>query len=189
MNRTVPEPAVTPADLKALSRNVRLRDGREVCLKPIRAEDAEIEQAFVRGLSARSRYLRFHDALRELSAAELKRLTDIDYRSMMAIIAVTVENGVEQQIGVARYAADTEADKACEFAIVISDAWCGTGLATVMMEHLISIARARGFVLMYGDVLQENTRMLKFAARLGFRLEPHPDDATLRRIVLDLAPH
>jgi acetyltransferase len=57
------------------------------------------------------------------------------------------------------------------------------------MEHLIAIARERGFVLMYGDVLHGNAHMLAFAEKLGFRLEPHPDDASLHRIVLDLAPH
>lgn len=173
----------------ALVKDIVLQDGRRVRLRPIRAEDAAIEQAFVRGLSEQSRYLRFQDAVRELSPAELKRLTDIDYHDTMAIIAVVEEHGTEVEIGVARYAADDEARRICEFAIVVGDAWCGSGLATAMMEYLVSIARERGFVLMYGDVLHENFRMLRFAEKLGFRLEPHPDDATLRRIVLDLAPH
>lgn len=173
----------------ALIRDIRLRDGRAVRLRPICAADAAIEQAFVRGLSERARYLRFHDAVKELSAAELRRLTDIDYRDMMAIIAVTSVDGFEIQIGVARYAADAEVPHICEFAIVIGDAWCGSGLARAMMEHLIDIARARGFVLMYGDVLHENLRMLGLAQKLGFRLEPHPDDATLHRIILDLQAH
>lgn len=172
-----------------LVRALELRDGRRVVLRPIRKEDAAIEQDFVRGLSPHSRYLRFQDGVRELSAHELRRLTDIDYHDMMAIIAVAEDGGVEREVGVARYAADDDAHHICEFAVVVADDYCGSGLASAMMKHLIATARERGFVLMYGDVLHGNTRMLALAEKLGFRLEPHPDDAHLHRIVLDLAPH
>jgi len=61
-----------------LVRTIHLADGTCVTLRPIRAEDAGIEQEFVRGLSDESRYYRFMDMLRELTPQMLKHLTEID---------------------------------------------------------------------------------------------------------------
>lgn len=160
--------------------------GESVCLRPIRPEDAEIEQAFVRGLTPEARHFRFFDTIKELSPTDLRRLISIDYDRCMAIIAVIGTGEDETEIGVARYAADTESEHVCEFAIVIADDWEGSGLAAALMEQLITAARARSFVLMYGDILHYNMRMLRFVDKLGFRLEPHPDEASLYRAVLKL---
>lgn len=160
--------------------------GQHVCLRPIRPSDAGIEQAFVRKLSPATRYLRFLDTLKELNQNELRRLTEVDYVQTLAIIAVTGEPGNEREIGVARYAADMESEHICEFAIVIADDWQGSGLAAALMQQLIHAARARGFVLMYGDILHYNTRMLCFVEKLGFRREPHPEESSLCRAVLPL---
>ncbi len=174
-----------PADLET---RFVTADGTSVCLRPIRPEDAAIEQAFVRSLSPQARFLRLQDTLSELSPHELKRLTEIDYTRSMAIIAVIGSGKDEREVGVARYAASDENKRVCEFAIVVADDWCGRGLAAALMHHLIGIARRNGFALMYGDILHHNTRMLKFVEKLGFRREPHPDDATLYRAILDLTP-
>ena len=50
-----------------LVNHLKLADGAAVTIRPIRPEDAAIEQAFVRKLSDESRYFRFMDSLRELS--------------------------------------------------------------------------------------------------------------------------
>ena len=57
----------------------QLADGTDLIIRPIRPEDAEIEQDFVRGLSAESKYFRFMDTLQELSQTMLVRFTQIDY--------------------------------------------------------------------------------------------------------------
>lgn len=171
-----PDELVTELDLR----------GQHICLRPIRPTDAAIEQEFVRSLSPGTRHFRFLDTIKELSPGELRRLTEVDYVQTMAIIAVTGEPSKEREIGVARYAADMESEHVCEFAIVIADDWQGSGLASVLMQQLIHAARLRGFVLMYGDILHYNSRMLRFVEKLGFRREPHPEEASLYRAVLSL---
>ena len=81
----------------------RLFDGTEVLVRPIRPEDAAIEQDFVRELSEESRYNRFMGQLRELAPRKLKYLTEIDYDQHMALIATVERDGREVEIGVARY--------------------------------------------------------------------------------------
>ena len=57
-------------------------------LRPVRPEDAGLEQEFVRNLSSESRYFRFHHGLAELSTSMLVRFTQIDYDMEMAFIAL-----------------------------------------------------------------------------------------------------
>ena len=71
-----------------LVRTRTLFDGRQVTVRPIRAEDAVMEQDFVRHLSPDARYSRFMGSLRELPPGKLKYLTEIDYEKHLALVAV-----------------------------------------------------------------------------------------------------
>lgn len=145
----------------------RLFDGTEVVIRPIRPEDAAIEQDFVRGLSEDSRYNRFMGQLRELAPRKLEYLTTIDYDRHMALIATVRRDGREIEIGVARYVATPGSDS-CEFAVAVDDAWQGTGVAGILMLELMAAARGRGLKAMVGFVLASNHKMLKFCRQLGF---------------------
>lgn len=166
-----------------LSQSYNTSDGQVVAIRPIKPEDADLEQDFVKTLSPETRYFRFMNTLRELSAAQLTRLTQIDYDREMAFVATVTENGVDTEVGVARYATNPDGES-CEFAIVVLDTWQGKGLARRLMGAIIDSARASGLKYMNGDFLAENTRMIKFVTSLGFVLSPHPDDPGLKRGVL-----
>ena len=168
-----------------LVERLALGDGTEVTIRPIRPEDAGIEQEFVRNLSGESRYFRFMDSVRELSPRMLSHFTRVDYDRHMALIAVSGQEGNEIQVGVARYVA-AEDRQACEFAIVIADDWQRKGLGARLMRSLISSARAAGIRAMYGEVLAGNQRMLQFTAKLGFRALLAEDDPRLMRVDFDL---
>ncbi len=161
-------------------------DGQLVTIRPIRPEDAQMEQRFVQGLSSETRYFRFMNSIRELSPAQLIRLTQIDYDREMAFVATLPQDGHEEEIGVARYAINPDGES-CEFAIVVGDAWQGKGLARRLMGVLIAAAKNHvGLKTMTGEFLTENQRMLKFVSSLGFILSPHPEDAGLKHGVLAL---
>ena len=164
-----------------LVKTIHLGDGAPVTIRPIRREDAKIEQAFVRGLSVESRYFRFMDMLRELSPQMLKQLTDIDYDKQMALVAVTRHHGAEAEIAVGRYAVLPDG-MSCEFAIVVGDEWQRKGVATALMQSLIEEARRRGLQTMVGEVLTSNSKMLHFVARLGFHATMNAKDPTLTRV-------
>jgi acetyltransferase len=160
-------------------------DGSRVVLRPIRPEDAQREQEFVSGLSPQSRYLRFMQAIRELTPAMLARFTQIDYGRDLALVAVLSEGGRERQIAVARYAADPDG-VSCEFGIAVADDWAGRGLGTHLLRRLAALARERGLASMYGVILPRNVSMLALARRLGFRVERSPEDSALELVTLDL---
>jgi acetyltransferase len=145
----------------------QLPDGTDIIIRPIRPEDAEMEQEFVRNLSKESRYMRFMQALRELTPDMLVRLTQIDYDREMAFLALTRQDGKEVEMGVARYAINPD-KSTCEFALVIGDEWQNRGLGGLMMQTLIDAARAKGLRTIEGEVLPHNNGMLKLMQRLGF---------------------
>lgn len=156
-------------------RQLTLFDGRQVCIRPIRPDDAKIEADFVRHLSTESRYERFMVSMNELSPAKLKYLTNVDYEHHMALVATETGTGSEVEVGVGRYVVAPGTTR-CEFAIAVDDAWQGSGLAGTLMAALIDDARKKGLTEMEGFVLSANHKMLKFAQQLGFSLKHDPDD-------------
>ena len=175
-----------PAELVS---ECELSDGKRFIMRPIRPEDAEIEQAFVRRLSQESRYFRFMGAVRELTPTMLVRFTQIDYDREMAFVAVCNDGGkggAETEIAVVRYITNPDG-RSCEFAIVVDDAWQRRGLGRILMRRLIEVARERGLATMIGHVIANNTSMHKLCAGLGFTIEHTPDDAGSRTATLALA--
>jgi acetyltransferase len=164
-----------------LVEQLTLADGTAVTIRPIRPEDAGIEQAFVKSLSDESRYFRFMDTVRELSPRMLAHFTRVDYERHMALIAVTADKGVETQIAVARYVSDKE-PRRCEFAIVVADAWQRKGLGARLMTALMNAAREAGMRVMHGEVLAANHKMLQLMSRLGFSAHFDPLDPRTMRV-------
>ena len=175
-----------PGLLAAAPRLFTLQNGTEVTIRAIEPADAEIEQAFVRGLSARSKHLRFFSTIKELSPYMLKQFTHPRFPRNWALIATIADAGLEKEIGVARYAS-TEEDSSAEFAIVVADEWQGLGIATRLLRELITVAERAGFERLEGLVLRENGAMLELANELGFTTERYTDDATVVRVIRNLA--
>ncbi|HQS82371.1 MAG TPA: bifunctional acetate--CoA ligase family protein/GNAT family N-acetyltransferase [Thiobacillus sp.] len=159
----------------------QLPSGHDVVIRPIRPEDAELTQGFVKSLSAESKYFRFMDAVSELSPVALARLTQIDYTREMALLALTEIDGREVELGVARYAINPDGES-CEFALVVNDQWQKQGIGHKLMDVLMDVARSRGLKVMEGEVLKTNRPMLNLVEALGFRIEPHPEDDTVRKV-------
>jgi acetyltransferase len=164
-----------------LVRHLTLRDGARVVLRPIRPEDRQIEKEFVHNLSDQSKYFRFMSALRELNEAMLNRFTQIDYDREMALIAVVCENGLETEIGVARYIVSADGSS-CEFALAVADAWQHRGVGSILLRSLIDAARARGLKVMEGMVMAENHKMLALMAAFGFGIRAEPGNASVKLV-------
>lgn len=143
----------------------------EILIRPIGPDDRGREAEFVNGLSAESRYFRFHSAVRELTPQMLERFTRVNYPDDMALVAMIEGADGPRQIGVARYVREPGTDTA-EIAIVVADAWQGKGIATRLLEDLRDLAREAGITQLVASVLRENGRMLNLVRRLGYRMQP-----------------
>lgn len=153
----------------------RLLDGRQVRIRPIRPDDAQREAEFVRHLSDESRYGRFMVYMNELTPAKLKYLTNVDNEHHVALVATEIDSGREVEVGVSRFVAAPGTTR-CEFAVVVDDAWQGSGLAGILMADLMDIARSKGLTEMEGFVLASNGKMIRFARQMGFAVRRDPED-------------
>jgi acetyltransferase len=169
-----------------LETTLRLPSGEVLKLRPIRPEDADLERAFVAGMSEQSRYRRFMQHLPALTPQMLARFTQVDYDRELALIALAGDPSAEAIVGVVRYVGNPDRESA-EFAIAIADAWQGRGLGRAMMQVLIACARKRGFRRLIGAVLASNEPMLALSRRLGFVAKHDPDDREQATVTLDLS--
>lgn len=81
---------------------------------------------------------------------------------------------------------DPDNEKA-EFAILVRREVTALGLGVYLLKRLVEYARSRGIWILFGDVLSDNSTMLKLARVLGFRTESVKNEPGITRIVLDLA--
>ncbi|HOW57797.1 MAG TPA: GNAT family N-acetyltransferase [Smithellaceae bacterium] len=162
-----------------------LDDGKKLSLRRISPADAAREQEFVRNLSDKSRYLRFHGVVRELSRKDLEKFTNPDPRNSEALIVLYNGEKHEQEIGVARFVINPDGTS-CEFAIVVADEWQNRGLGSWLMKALIKRAQWRGLKRICGYVLETNLGMRQLAKGLGFTETRAPDDISVLLVTKNL---
>jgi acetyltransferase len=176
--------AIHPYPVNLVNRT-QLPNGTNIVIRPIRPEDADLEQTFTRQLSNEAKYFRFMSSVQELTPEMLTRFTQIDYHNEMALIAVTDEGNHEIERGVGRYVTNQD-KKSCEFALVVSDQWQRQGIAHKLMHQLMEIARDRGLERMEGEVLSNNFKMLDLMKSLYFNISTSAEDSSIKEVVVDL---
>jgi acetyltransferase len=157
----------------------QLTDQTPVIIRPIRPEDAKLEQEFVRRLSGKSKQFRFMGLLQELTPEMLKRTTQIDYDREMAMVAILQEDSKDAILGIARYVTNPDF-QTCEFALVVADQWQNKGIGRHLMTCLMQAAKERNLRAMEGVIMSANTEMLTLVTNLGFTLRPDESDLTLQ---------
>ena len=155
-----------------------LRDRSEVLIRPIQPRDHAAEARFLEGLSLQARRYRFLGQKAGSSEELIGRSADVDFVHEVAFAAVVHEDAHERFVAVARYSVAEDGTR-CECAVTVAQAWRDKGLGTILMRHLIDVARARGIRTMVSIAAVENTDMRELAAHLGFHTRLDPRDASL----------
>ena len=166
---------------------IRLANGREILIRPIRPDDAGPLRAGFALLQPEEIRQRFLYALKELTPDMADKLARPDTRREFALVAAEPLPPGEALVGAVARAAMTENRHEAEFAILVSHYISGMGLGRHLMRRLVRWARGKGLHRLYGDVLEHNGPMLALAESLGFRREAS-DTPGLTRVVLELQP-
>lgn len=165
--------------------HIRLSNGREVLVRPIRPADADpLRQGFPL-LEPDEIRQRFLHAVSELSPDMAEKLVRPDAKREFALVAAEPLPPGEALVGAVARAAITDNGREAEFAILVSHYIAGMGLGRHLMRRLVRWAKGRKLEKLWGDVLEHNQPMLALAQSLGFRREA-TDQAGLVRVVLDL---
>lgn len=151
-----------------LPRDVVLMDGSTVRLRAVRPDDADRLRSLFRRVSQRSRYLRFHRSVAELSDPDIERFITIDYDAAFGLVATLGEDTGEQVIGVGHYFVTEPAT--AEVAFLVEDTHQGRGIATQILDALTETARTHGIETFEAYVLGENRSMMDVFQAVGFPL-------------------
>jgi acetyltransferase len=169
-----------------LEQTVRLPDGQQLLLRPIRPEDEPAFQRLFASLPPETIRLRFLHVMKMLPKALVCRLTQIDYDREMALVLTEGDGRPGGDIyGVVRFSADPDIEKA-EFAILLGSEKTGLGLGPMLMRRIIDYARSRGIRRLFGEVLSDNRSMLALCKALGFSRRSVPGDPGVMEVTLDL---
>jgi len=143
------------------------RDGGVVEIRAVRPDDTGRLCEHFCSLSPTSAYFRFFSPKRRVSERELASLTDIDFVRKVTLVATVCSTGAERIVGLAQYVVDDNCRQRAQLACSVVDAYQGRGLGTLLMGHLLGIARARGVVEFVADVLSDNHTMLGLLTKSG----------------------
>jgi acyl-CoA synthetase (NDP forming)/RimJ/RimL family protein N-acetyltransferase len=154
---------VTVLAVETHVRDVILRDGSTLRLRPPASSDADRVLAFFEGLTRDSLYTRFH-GLPALGPKLAKDQLDPDWVERGALIG-TEDHG--RVVAVASYARLRD-PLVAEVAFAVADATQGIGVGTRLLEQLADFASGSGIETFVAEVLEGNRAMLGVLAAAGF---------------------
>jgi GNAT superfamily N-acetyltransferase len=143
-----------------------LRDGSPIEIRALRPEDEADMLAAIGQTSAQSLQRRFFTMKRHFSDKERAFFMNIDFKDHVAIVALADEADRKAIVGGGRYIV-FEPGRA-EMAFVVIDTWQGRGIGSILMRHLVEIARDAGLKELIAEVLPENAAMIKVFGKFGF---------------------
>jgi acyl-CoA synthetase (NDP forming)/GNAT superfamily N-acetyltransferase len=139
-----------------------LTDGRTVEIRPARPQDADAVREMHAGMSPDNLYLRFFSMSPysgEREAERVCRPADADHGALLAWLGGRL-------VGVASYEPVGMSGSA-EVAFAVPDDMHHCGIATLLLEHLVSLARRRGLTAFTATTLLDNAAMLGVFASAG----------------------
>lgn len=173
----------TPAAAHTLS-----ADGRVIRIRRATAADAEELSTLFRNGSPDALRMRFFSVPGPwLISSEVARETQMPTNTHLALVAELSGHIA----GLASFERASETAAAAEFAVYVGEADRGHGIGTLLLEHLAAHARAAGIRELTGQVLPENSRMLRvvngLAASRRFDLRERIVDVDFATVADDAA--
>lgn len=163
-------PAVVPPGYPPeYERDVRLRDGRTVQIRPITPCDARELAEAIRSAEADTLRRRFLGSPPQITPALLTHLSTVDYRNRFALIAADHTTG--HGVAIARYEAMPDSG-AAEVAVAVDPPWRRVGLATALVEILAQAALDRGIHTFNAYYLAQNRPVAALLHLAGDAREP-----------------
>jgi acetyltransferase len=148
-----------------------MKDGREVTIRPIRAEDEPLMRKFHEALSDRTVYLRYLSPMvlsERVTHERLARMTHNDYDREIALVVEGDEAGEKAVFGVARLSKFRGENDEARFTMLVNDKFQGQGLGKELLKRLLDVAKAEKIKRVIAIISPENEAMQKLCRELGF---------------------
>jgi acyl-CoA synthetase (NDP forming)/GNAT superfamily N-acetyltransferase len=144
-----------------------LADGTTVEIRPATPDDFDAVKAMHEAMSPENIYMRFFNVSRMAGEVEARRICRYPTPGAVALLAVC---GGEV-VGCASYAALGPPSGTAEVAFAVADHMHHRGIATLLLEHLVSWARGQQIAAFTAQTLTENRTMLNVFADAGLPVD------------------
>jgi acyl-CoA synthetase (NDP forming)/GNAT superfamily N-acetyltransferase len=151
-----------------------LTDGATVEIRPAQAEDYAAVHDMHAAMSPVNTYLRFFDPSSRAAAREAQRVcrkADGDHAALLAWLG-------GQLIGVASYER-TRKPGIAEIAFAVADHIHSHGVATLLLEHLVSVARKNELAAFTAEVLAANADMAGVLTDAGLPVQRRAEEGMI----------
>ena len=140
-----------------------LADGTTVEIRPAVPGDFDAVKAMHEAMSRDNSYMRFFNISRLSAEIEARRICGNPAPGSAALLAL--RDG--EVVGVASYVLLKDDPHTAEVAFAVADHMHHRGIATLLLEHLVSLARSRQVTTFTAETLTDNQAMLGVFADAG----------------------
>jgi acetyltransferase len=170
----LPKSAIRPYPTQYVG-DWKMKDGKQITIRPVRPEDEPLFHKFHSDLSERSVQLRYFQPMQLSQRTAHERLTRIcfiDYDRETALVAERKGQGSDASeiLGVVRLSR-VHGTRTAELTMVVKDEFQKHGLGTEMVRRAIEIARKEKLGKIVANMLVENKDMKSLCRKLGFELK------------------
>jgi acyl-CoA synthetase (NDP forming)/GNAT superfamily N-acetyltransferase len=142
-----------------------LVDGNTLTIRPSSPGDYEAVKRLHEAMSPENLYFRFFSASRGSAEREARRVCLAGRPGTVALVGLLGD----ELVGVASY--ELTGDEAvAEVAVAVADGMHRRGVATLLLEHLVSLARTRGVKAFTAEVRSDNYAMLHLLTDSGLAM-------------------
>ena len=143
-------------------REISLRDGRIIHVRPVVPGDAVILAQEMEEADRETLYNRFFNPTINIDSKRLRHLTELDYSDRFALAAFSGGKGV----AIARF--EPSGEGSAEVAVVVKPRWRSAGLATALFGLLEEAAIERGIGEFEALYLPSNNAIERVLEKRGF---------------------
>ena len=144
-----------------------LSDGATIEIRPARPGDFDAVRDMHAKMSPDNLYLRFFSMsplAAEREARRICREPALDHAALLALLDGEV-------VGCGTYEQAGTGSRSAEVAFTVADDLHHRGIGMLLLEHLVSLARGRGFRAFTAETLSENAAMLRVFADAGLQVQ------------------
>lgn len=180
--------AAVATDPGCVTRLLLLPTGESLHFRPLLPDDAALLAAFLQSLSPQTRRFSTYDGYDLVSAQALctainrydkLRLVAVVNQQIVALFEFSFALVAADQTRYASYGLPLDEQTDCRFGLCIADDYQDRGLGTQLLPLVLDIARRFGKerMILWGGVLADNQRAIRYYEKNGFRLLGHFQDA------------
>lgn len=151
------------------------RNNLSVRFRVVKPSDEQAMRRLFYRFSDETVYRRFFYPISTMPHDKMQEYVNIDYNSMISIVAIVGENEQEKIIAEARFDKDEKTGFG-DIGFIVDERYQNMGIGAYLYEMLVRLAKERGLKGFNAEVLQENINMMRIFQKGGLSIYSKLED-------------